>query len=177
MVPEWQRDLLRFHWWDENDPSKPLVLYRSRVHIFGARSSTGVAMFAMKFLAALGRSTGQLSEEEAAFVENSSYMNDGLGSMRASDKVVRLIRNVMKHLRPHGLHLHKVNSNAPEVKAAFDAPSSTGEDTHTAPAVFNASPSTEENSHTAPRVERFSECGRESKHGARRVRRPSRCSR
>ena len=60
-VPEHGRALLRFHWWDSNDPSKTLVTYESCVHLFGARSSPGVAMFALKVIANLGRTTDALT--------------------------------------------------------------------------------------------------------------------
>ena len=73
-VPPEQRDLLRFHWWQDNDATKPIVQFRGKVHFFGARSSPGVAMFALKALAEIGRQSGDLSESEAQILESSFYM-------------------------------------------------------------------------------------------------------
>lgn len=118
-VPEENRDLLRFHWWDENDPSKSVVSYRSCVHPFGACSSPGVAMFALKAIAAMGRSDNALTELQAQFIEGGFYMDDGMGSLPTKEEVIVLIKAVASYLQTFGLNLHKVNSNDIKVLEAF----------------------------------------------------------
>ena len=48
MVAEDHRDLLRFLWWEDGDPSKPVVEYRMKVYLFGASSSLGCANLDLK---------------------------------------------------------------------------------------------------------------------------------
>ena len=114
-VPPEQRDLLRFHWWQDNDPSKPIVQYRGKVHFFGARSSPGVAMFALKAIAHMGRQTGELSESEAQLLENAFYMDDGMSSFYLAQDAVVAVSRLKPYLAKFGLHIHKINSNDPEV--------------------------------------------------------------
>ena len=118
-VPKWQRDLLRFHWWKDNCPDEAIVPYRSTVHWFGARSSPGVAVFALKFLAELGLKNGALTEEEAEFIRESFYIDDGLHSLPNEVRVITLIKKIVSFLRTHGVEVHKINSNSSEVKNAF----------------------------------------------------------
>ena len=150
LVPPEQRDMLRFHWWDDNDPSKGIALYRSRVHPFGLRSSGGVAMFALKFLAALARETGALGERECRFLEEAFYMDDGMDSLASVKEVVTLIRAVATFLKAHGLYVHKVNSNSREVREAFVAESSEcsliGIDPNTVPRALGVTWDTEKDS-------------------------------
>ena len=47
-VVEKDRDFLRFLWWPEGDISKPLEVYRMKVHLFGAVSSPSIANFALR---------------------------------------------------------------------------------------------------------------------------------
>ena len=118
-IPAEQKDLLRFFWWLENDPSKPIVQYRSTVHLFGACSSCAVAMFALKAVAAIARKSGELSEEEAAFIENNFYIDDGMGSRHTIEDVVSIVRRVRPVLKKYGLNMHKVRSNSPAVVEAL----------------------------------------------------------
>ena len=118
-VPVNDRDLLRFHWWEDNDPNKALVSYRYRVHPFGARSSPGVSMFALKAIAAIGRREEVLTEEQARFIEGGFYIDDGMGSQPTAEEVIPLITAVAAFLKTFGLNLHKVNSNSQQVMEAF----------------------------------------------------------
>ena len=45
------RNFLRFFWFANNDPSKPLVPYQINTHAFGLRSSLAVANFALRSIA------------------------------------------------------------------------------------------------------------------------------
>ena len=45
------RDFLRFFWFEDNDITKPVSVFRMTVHIFGAVSSPSVATFGLRYLA------------------------------------------------------------------------------------------------------------------------------
>ena len=47
-VPDSDRDLLRFLWWEEGKPANKVVQYRMTVHLFGACSSPSVACYALR---------------------------------------------------------------------------------------------------------------------------------
>ncbi|XP_068734715.1 uncharacterized protein [Montipora capricornis] len=48
VVWEEQRDLLRFFWWLNGDPSKEVAEYRIKAHLFGASSSPGCSHFGIR---------------------------------------------------------------------------------------------------------------------------------
>ena len=50
-VPERQYTYLRFFWYQDNDPDKPLIEYISRVHLMGKTSSPAVANLAVRYAA------------------------------------------------------------------------------------------------------------------------------
>ena len=79
-IPSNQRDLLRFFWWEDNNPEKNLVQFRSKVHLFGACSSPAVAVFGLKLIAELGKREDRLSNLAVEFIQQSFYMDDGMGS-------------------------------------------------------------------------------------------------
>lgn len=54
VVSEEHRDLLRFLWWLDGDPSKEVVLYEKycmKAHLFGVSSSPGCAHFGLRWAA------------------------------------------------------------------------------------------------------------------------------
>jgi hypothetical protein len=51
VVPESDRDFLRYLWWDDGNLKSNPSVYRMTVHLFGATSSPGFANFALKMLA------------------------------------------------------------------------------------------------------------------------------
>ena len=118
-IPPEQTNLLRFFWWQDNDPGKPIVQYRSSVHLFGACSSCAVATFALKAIAMIARQNGELSEDEATFIERCFYIDDGMGSKHTGDEVIALVARVRPILKKYGLNLHKVRSNEPAVVEAL----------------------------------------------------------
>lgn len=78
------QDYLRFLWWKKGDlESEPLV-YRMKVHLFGAASSLGCANYGLKHITAQGQ--GSFSEATIRFIEMDFYVDDGLTSVSTVDK-------------------------------------------------------------------------------------------
>ena len=48
-VPDDQKTYLRFFWYEDNDPSRPLIEWWSKVHLMGLKSSPAVANTGIRF--------------------------------------------------------------------------------------------------------------------------------
>ena len=99
------RDLLRFLWWEDNDPSKGLVDYRMTVHLFGATSSPSCANFALKQTA--NDFEGEYGEQAAEFIRKDFYVDDGLKSVPTTASAVELVKKVKAMSHQGGFNLHK----------------------------------------------------------------------
>ena len=119
MVAEDHRDLLRFLWWEDGDPNKPVVEYRMKVHLFGASSSPGCANFGLKKAADDGEE--EFGNDAASFIRRDFYVDDGLKSVSTAQKAVDLIKSSQKICAKAGLKLHKVISNNKKVLKAIPA--------------------------------------------------------
>ncbi|KAL9965050.1 hypothetical protein ACROYT_G028777, partial [Oculina patagonica] len=117
MVSEEHRDLLRFLWWEDGDPSKGVVEYRMKVHLFGAGSSPGCANFGLKKAADDGED--EFGKEAAEFIRRDFYVDDGLKSVPTVEEAVTLIKASQGICDKAGLKLHKVMSNRREVLEAI----------------------------------------------------------
>ena len=116
-VPKNQRDLLRFYWFRNNDPSQELVLYRARTHIFGLKSSPGVASYALK-LCALRPLTAEFHLAQN-YIHESFYVDDGIGSTTAIADAVQTVSKAVSLLSDYNIRLHKILSNKEEVMNHF----------------------------------------------------------
>ncbi|XP_052218042.1 uncharacterized protein LOC127835646 [Dreissena polymorpha] len=67
-VSEEHRDYLRFLWFEDNDPQKPLVDYRMTVHVFGNSTSPAVATYGIRKI------VENCEEDVKAFVNNDFYV-------------------------------------------------------------------------------------------------------
>ena len=105
-------DLLRFLWWEDNDPSKSLVDYRMTVHLFGA-TSPSCANFALKQTA--NDFEGEYGEQAANFIQNDFYVDNGLKSVRTAASAVELVKDVKAMCHQGSFNLHKFLSNSKEV--------------------------------------------------------------
>ena len=83
VVSEEHRDLLRFFWWLNGDPSKEVAEYRMKAHLFGASSSPGCAYFGLRRAADDG-------EEE--FGADAAFVDDGLKSVPTVSEAIHLIK-------------------------------------------------------------------------------------
>jgi hypothetical protein len=87
LTPE-HRNYLRFFWWDENNPEKPIVEFRARVHIFGNRPSPSVAIYGLRH--AVARQGA--SESVKSFVSNSFYVDDSLGCADSVEEATAVLK-------------------------------------------------------------------------------------
>jgi len=105
------RNFLRFLWWPDGDWRKEPKSFRMTKHIFGARSSPGVANFALRHVA----SSSAVSEEVRDFICSNFYVDDGLASFDDPMKAQRLICETRTTCGMANIRLHKFNCNDPSV--------------------------------------------------------------
>lgn len=103
-------------WWEDGDYTKSPVDYRMRVHLFGATSCPGCAIFGLKKLASDNHG---ICEEAAEFLKHDFYVDDGLQSKDSVDDAVRTLSKAREICDKGGLRLHKIVSNSPEVLEHF----------------------------------------------------------
>ena len=109
------KNYLRFFWFDNNDPGKPIVEYRSRSHIFGCTSSPAVANFCLKYTV---RNESN-SNPAKKYIEHSFYVDDGLGSANSVEEAITILKSSIDVLSRYSVRLHKILSSSPDVLAAF----------------------------------------------------------
>ena len=117
VVAEEHRDLLRFLWWLDGDPSKEVIDYRMKVHLFGASSSPGCANFGLRRAADDGEE--EFGTDAAAFIRKDFYVDDGLKSVSTVPNAIQLIKASEAICSKACLRLHKIASNKKEVLEAF----------------------------------------------------------
>ena len=105
MVTKEHRDLLRFLWWLDGDPTKAVVKYWMKVHPFGASSSPGCANFGLMRAADDG--------------EQDFGADDGLKSVATVPEAIELIKASQAICDKARLRLHKIVSNKKEVLEAI----------------------------------------------------------
>jgi len=111
-VPPYNRNYLRFLWWENGDLEREPQEYRMTVHLFGAASSPGCANFGLKYLAEQYKSEYPTA---SSFVKNNFYVDDGLISVPLIQEAKELIVQAQTLCKHGGLRLHKFNSNENEV--------------------------------------------------------------
>ena len=119
-VPERQRDFFRFYWFEANDPNRKLVQYRSRVHLFGARSSPSVASYGLRLIASRENECREISDDTADFMKTQFYVDDGVASRRSVGEAKTVLAETSAALAKYGLLLHKVVSNSSEVTRTLE---------------------------------------------------------
>ena len=115
LVPNVDRDLLRFLWWKDGELASDPIVCRMKVHIFGATSSPGVATYGLRRVADDYKDLH--SEEASEFVKNDFYVDDGITSRGSADRASQLYLDTKELLSHGGLILHKVMSNSSTVLA------------------------------------------------------------
>ena len=110
-------DFLRFLWFENNKPGKPITEYRMNVHLFGNGPSPAVATFGLRKTAADGEK--EFGEDAMKFVDRNFYVDDGLVSLPTAKQAIALVTATQAMLRTANLRLHKIVSNSIEVMEAF----------------------------------------------------------
>ena len=117
VVREDHRDYLRFLWHRDNDPSKYIIEYRMKVHVFGNSPSPAMATYGLR------RAARDCEQEYGAaaghFIEPNFYGDDGLSSMPTEAGAIHLLRSAQALLSESNLRLHKIASNSSSVLKAF----------------------------------------------------------
>ena len=111
------RDFLRFLWFEDNKPGKPIAEYRMNVHLFGNGPSPAVATFGLRKTATDGKE--EFGENAMKFVHRNFYVDDGLASTPTAKQAIALVTATQPMLRTANLRLHKIVSNSIEVMEAF----------------------------------------------------------
>ena len=111
------RDLLRFFWYKDNSPEKPLIQYRSNVMIFGSRASPACATYGLRH--ATKHPEAQKYPEACQLLTQNVYVDDCLGSTDDEGEAVRILQESIHLLSRYNIHLHKLCSSSPVVMDAF----------------------------------------------------------
>lgn len=119
LVSEEDRNFLRFLWFQDNDPSKAIVDYRMRVHVFGNSPSPAVAIHGLH--KSVQASELHVDPDVKHFVMRDFYVDDGLKSLPTVEAAISLLKNTQDVLSKSNLRLHKIAANSKEVMEAFPA--------------------------------------------------------
>ncbi|KAJ8391888.1 hypothetical protein AAFF_G00083590 [Aldrovandia affinis] len=111
------RDFLRFLWWLGGDTSKPLEVYRMKVHLFGAVSSPSIANFALQRTA--DDNTERYDEEITETIKRNFYVDDCLKSVPTAEQAIQLTKDLKDACFQGGFVLTKFVSNSREVLASI----------------------------------------------------------
>ena len=116
-LPAGDRDFLRFHWFQGNDPERKLVQYRGCVHLFGNRPSPAIAQCGLRY--AVDRNSDLSLTSSKSFISDNFYVDDGLGCARSADQAIGVLRGARAILDKYHIRLHKIISNDKTVIDAF----------------------------------------------------------
>jgi hypothetical protein len=104
------RYLLRFSWFEDNDPSIPVIEYQMTVHFLGNTSCPAVAMYGLQKTAIEEEKNFGVQARE--FVSNNFYVDDGLTTCPTSEEATNVIQNTRLMLATANLRVHKIASNS-----------------------------------------------------------------
>ncbi|KAJ8036706.1 hypothetical protein HOLleu_20758 [Holothuria leucospilota] len=111
------RTYLRFLWFKDNDPCKPVADYSMNVHLFGSVSSPAVATLGLRMVAESCKTTH--GEDVTEFIKRNFYVDDGLTSVQDDKSAISLLQRSCKALATRNLRFHKIVSNRRSVLEAL----------------------------------------------------------
>lgn len=117
VVRDDHRDYLRFLWHRDNDPTKDIIEYRMKVHVFGNRPSPAVATYGLRRAAQEHEQVYGTAAKH--FIERNFYVDDGLLSLPTEAEAIDLLQTAQALLSESNLRLHKIASNSTNVLKAF----------------------------------------------------------
>ena len=108
-----QRNVLRFLWWEDGNPSKKIKVYRMTAHLFGGVWSPSAANYALRRTAT--DQAENFHEVTVQTVKENFYMDDGLKSLRSEQDAIELVQELCSLLKRGGFRLTKWVSNSKQV--------------------------------------------------------------
>lgn len=117
IVQEDHRDLLRFLWFEDNNPSKQITEYRMKVYVFGNSPSPAVAIYGLRKAALHGEK--EHGTEAKQFIMRNFYVDDGLSSFPTEGEAISVLKRTNEMLADSSIKLHKIASNSRAVMDAF----------------------------------------------------------
>ncbi|XP_069109740.1 uncharacterized protein [Argopecten irradians] len=124
-VREDQRNFLRFLWYEDNNPTKPLIEYRMCKHVFGNSPSPAVATYGLR--KTVQETENTFGGDVTDFVTKNFYVDDGLTSVPTAQEAVSLLNRTKEALSTGNIRLHKFTSNCEDVLNAMPADDLAGE--------------------------------------------------
>ena len=137
-IPEEQTTYMRFFWYCDNDPTKELVEYRSRVHLMGLKSSPALANLAVRYAARQNPPTSGDSwlkeddlldpqqqnrerepDETERILTKSFYVDDSLISASTPENTVHTLKEGIRRLGRYELKLTKIQTNCEAIRSHF----------------------------------------------------------
>ncbi|XP_056307490.1 uncharacterized protein LOC130219206 [Danio aesculapii] len=118
-VPPQERDVLRFLWWEDNDPDKPPKHFRMTAHLFGGVWSPSAANFAMQKVTE--DNCERFSDDALETVRRNFYVDDCLKSLSTVNDAIKLASELRELLSCGGFRLTKWLSNSKEVMKTIPA--------------------------------------------------------
>ena len=107
------RNVLRFLWWEDGNPSKKIKVYRMTAHLFGGVWSPSAANYALRRTAT--DQAEDFDEVTVQTVKENFYMDDGLKSLRSEQEAIELVQELCSLLKRGGFRLTKWVSNNKQV--------------------------------------------------------------
>ena len=124
-VPPAMHDYMRFYWWSQNDPTKPLAAFRAKTHVFGNTSSPSVATFCLRRAANTPLKDHEPKElhdhadQARNLICERFYVDDGLGVAPDVPSGIAILKTARYLLQRFGIRLHKIVSNSTDLLRAF----------------------------------------------------------
>ena len=118
-VPVDDRDVLRFLWWEDDDPAKPPKHYRMTTHLFGGVWSPSAAAYTLQCVAEDNQQ--DFTDYAIQTVKQNFYMDDCLKFVPTEDAAIALAMELCDLLARGGFRLTKWLSNSKKVTKSIRA--------------------------------------------------------
>ena len=96
LVPKEDCDCMRYYWWKDGDLSNDPVVYRMKVHVFGAVSSPACSNCALRSTA-IGKNE-EYGEEITECLSKYFYVDDFLRSVTTDARAIHMAKQVASQL-------------------------------------------------------------------------------
>jgi hypothetical protein len=116
-VPDEERPVLRYLWWQSLDFSEEPAVFEMLVHLFGATSSPSVCGYALRKTAS--DNEGKYSPSAQNAVKKNFYVDDFVASFDDVNEAICVSQEVASLVGEGGLKLTKWNSNSRKVVESF----------------------------------------------------------